>query len=253
MPEETTSAVPIPIEEVLAQLKTRGFESGGFTTPLRDFYGRLTEITGVMRTGNSGPYLQVLYNFGELEVLESTEPYLAPTAQIAVSQSTRERSRMGYLGHSIDNIINAGLPDDAPAEQVKGQEFLRGKRQRWVITGGHPIWNQQQGKEIPVECWTVMEVEGFNASTPIPATTGTTADGSAATGKTAMQEAIDLLDGKTLADWQQVVFTNDIVRVDTELVNKILGGQFVPEIVSSGAFTIDGDGVYHKAEPPATA
>ena len=33
-------------DQVLAQLQTRGFESGGFGSPLRHFRGKLTSITG---------------------------------------------------------------------------------------------------------------------------------------------------------------------------------------------------------------
>ena len=38
----------IPQEQVLAQLKTRGFETGGFRSPLRHFRGKLDSITGSM-------------------------------------------------------------------------------------------------------------------------------------------------------------------------------------------------------------
>ena len=67
--------------------------------------------------------LEVLYNFAELKVFESTEPYLAPVTQIPIMHSTRSKSIMGVLGASIDKIINAGVATDATPDKVKNQDF----------------------------------------------------------------------------------------------------------------------------------
>ena len=101
-------AVALTEEQVLASLQTRGFEDAYVSTPLRDFWGALKSITGEMRPGRDGSYLVALYNFEGVEVIDSVEPYTSPIAQIDIPASTKAKSKMGYLGASIDKIINAG-------------------------------------------------------------------------------------------------------------------------------------------------
>ena len=73
----------IPQEQVLAQLKTRGFETGSFRSPLRHFRGKLDSITGsmVQRGQMAQPRLEIAYNLSDIEVFESTEPYPFPIAR----------------------------------------------------------------------------------------------------------------------------------------------------------------------------
>ena len=232
--------------EVLAQLRTRGFEDGFQRTPLRDFWGTLTDISGQMREGDRGAYLVALYNFTDIEIVKTTEPYLSPIAQIEVAASSRAKSGMGYLGKSIDNIINAGLPNDAPVDQVKNQDFLIGKKLHMMLTPGHMIWNQQAGEERPRDCWELVEIAGVGAApvqTAAPAQA--TAQAPTTSAQTPAQAAIALLDGKNEQQWHQEVFVNDVVKVDAELVKSIIGRTFLPPLETAGVVTKDENGIYH--------
>ena len=84
MTPEAVPAIPLTQDQILAQLMTRGFEQGFQRSPLRDFWGKLTSITGEMRTGQSGSFAVALYNFDEVEVIESVEPYTSPIGQVEV-------------------------------------------------------------------------------------------------------------------------------------------------------------------------
>lgn len=257
----------IPVEQVLAQLKTRGFEEGFSRTPLRDFRGRLGAITGNMITRFQPPRMEVIYNFAELEVIVSTEPYLAPVAQITLLYSNRKDSGMGILGSSIDKIINAGMENEpelvpgaqpgmmVPNPKLRKQEFLIGKMVQFRMTPGHPIYNKSKGGPVPTDCWECVWVEGFGAAAPTPMPQPTAATpppgyvpqptAAPQMVKTPAQQAVALLEGKTEQQWNQAVFNDPIVRTDAALINKILQKQFLAPLIMAGQVTVDAAGLYH--------
>ena len=211
------------------------------------------------------PRLEVAYNFADVEVFVSTEPYPFPVAQIAVMHNSRVQSQMGYLGASMDKILNAGLNENAPQSQAKNQDALINVVQEWMITPGHMMPAKgDDGKwtEMPQDCWEVVWVEGMGgtpysgapatpaaptpAGAPAPAPTAATPAAAPAT-TTPLQRAIDLIDGKTQQQWNNVVFQDAQVKADTALVNSIITGTFLAPLVESGVLTMDADGVYHKA------
>jgi hypothetical protein len=232
-------------EQVLAQLRTRGFETGGFRSPLRHFRGKLNSITGSMVQRGQMPAakLEVSYNFSNVEVIESTEPYPFPIAQISLIHSNRVKSAMGVLGASIDKVINAGLDENAPQEKVKNQDYLVGKVQEWKVTPGHMMWDADQKVETARECWEVISVVGVGS---VPTVAGQSVAPTAGT-TTPVQRAIELLDGKTLQQWNNMVFQDPIVRAGGgDLVNSIINGEFIPPLEAAGIISKDENGIYHK-------
>jgi len=239
-------------EQVLAQLQTRGFESG-FRSPLRHFRGKLDSITGSMVQRGQMPQakLEVSYNFSELEVFETTEPYPSPIAQISMMHSRRDRSNSGVLGASVGRIINAGVNENIPQgdPRVKNQDFLIGKVQEWKVTPGHMMWDNDKQMETPREAWEVVYVEGVGGTphsgvattveapaTPTPA---------APTGVTPIQQALNLLDSKTQQEWNTLIFQDPLVKGDAALVKKIVDATFVSGMEATGMVTKDENGVYH--------
>lgn len=239
-------------QDVLNQLRTRGYESGGFRSPLRHFRGKLTSITGsmVQRGNMQQARLEVAYNFSDVEVFDSTEPYPHPIAQITIMHSTRTKSGMAVLGTSMDKILNANIDKNTPQEQAKNQDALIGVMQEWKVTSGHMMWDSKEEKETPRECWEVVWAEGFGG-TPHSGTTPTTTANPASTpttssGETPLQRAINLLDGKTQQQWNNIVFQDEVVKNDTALINNIINGKFLPPLEEAGTITKDDNGVYHK-------
>lgn len=250
MPESMEQ--PIPVEQVLAQLRTRGFETGGFRIPLRWFRGKLDTITGSMvkRGRMTEARLEVLYNFSELEVFESIEPYPFPIAQINVMYSTREKSGMGVLGASIDKVINAGLDGNLPQEKAKNQDFLIGKVQEWRITPGHMMWDMEKQAETPRDSWEVTYVEGIggtpHSGVVIPtATVSPTATPTPQSKISPTQQAINLLEGRTQQEWNQIVFTDTVVRLDPQLPTAIINNTFIPPLLEAGIITKDDNDRFH--------
>ena len=249
-------STPVPPDQVLTQLRTRGFETGGFGSPLRHFRGKLDSIAGAMVQRGNMPQarLELTYNFSDVEVFVSTEPYPFPIAQISMLHSNRVKSGMGVLGASIDKIINAGLDENAPQEQAKNQDFLTGKVQEWKFTAGHMMPDRDdQGNwtEKPREAWEVVYVEGVGgtahsgAGAAAPVAGDAPAPVPAATEVTPIQQALNLLDGKTQQEWNNIVFQDPIVKADAALTNSIIGGTFLSPMVESGMLTVDENQIYH--------
>jgi hypothetical protein len=199
----------------------------------------------VQRGAMTQARLEVSYNFSEIEVFESTEPYTSPIAQISLLHSNRIKSAMGILGASIDKIINAGLGENVAQEQVKNQDFLIGKVQEWRVTPGHMMWNADAGQETPRECWEVVYVEGVGGAphggVAAPVTTKAQPDAI-----TPVQQALNLLDGKTQQQWNNSVFQDPMVKGSPDLINQIISGSFLSAMESSGQITKDENGIYHK-------
>jgi len=243
--------IPLTPEQVNEQLRTRGFEAGGFRSPLRHFRAKLDSITGSMVQRGNMPQakLEVLYNHSQLEVYESIEPYPSPVAQINIMHSTRTKSNMGVLGASMDKLINAGLNENLPQDQAKNQDFLVGKVQEWKMTPGHMMWDNDKQAETPRDAWEVVYVEGVGGtphsgvSAPTPAPTEQPAP---VTGVSAVQQAINLLDGKTQQEWNNLVFQDPLVKADTELTSNIINGTFLAPLEAAGTVTKDANGIYHK-------
>ena len=244
MPDERQSAVPLTQEQILAQLQTRGFESGFQATPLRDFWGALTSITGEMRSGQRGAFAVSLYNFEEIEVIQSIEPYTSPVAQLEIPISKAAKSKMGYWGDSVDDLINPGVDKSVPQNTpgIKGQGYLIGKRLHVVLTPGHPIPHRDDStgkwEDRPQDCWVLLEIQGESTPTQIP-----TSD-VAKPAVDAAALALGLLNGKTLQQWHQGVFSNPSVKKDTKLINLIISGQFISGLEGAGKVTKDVNGVY---------
>ena len=190
--------------------------------------------------------LEVTYNFSEVETFLATEPYPFPIAQISIMHSNRTKSGMGVLGASMDRLLNTDLDENTPQEQAKNQDILIGVMQEWKVTPGHMMWDNDLQKETPRESWEVVWAEGFGGTPcsgvaePTPTKAPTTG------GETPVQRAINLLDGKTQQEWNNVVFQDTVVKNDTALVNSMITGQFLPPLEQSGVVTKDDDGVYHK-------
>lgn len=240
-------------EQVLAQLQTRGFESGGFRSPLRHFRGKLDTITGSMEQRGQMPQakLEVHYNLSELEIFQTTEPYPSPITQINIWHNNRDNSPMGVLGKSIDAIINAGENENALQAAVKNQDFLIGKIQEWKVTPGHMMWDGDQQKQTPRDAWEIVYIEGVggtpHSGVATPATTNPapTATVAPAAVLTPAQQALNLLDNKTQQDWNSLVFQDPIVRGDPALVKTIIDATFLSSMEAAGQVTKDENGVYH--------
>lgn len=243
-------------EEMLAQLRVRGYEDGFQRTPLRDFWGDLKGIRGTLNEKVTPPRVEVVYYFEGLEVITSTTPYTDPIAEITIPNSTRRQSGMGVFGASIDKVLNAGLPEDADPTQIKGQDYLLDKRLHMKMTGGHMMWDGRQKQEVPRECWELVEVEGESEPTPAPKPVAKAtqplpkapAPAQLKNEAGGSKQAIELANGKTEQQFYNEFFKNPTLKSNGIMVTKVMNRKLLPELVDGGLLEKDENGIYHKVE-----
>ncbi len=236
--------VAVPESEVLAQLITRGFETGGkFGWPVQEFKGKLDTISGAMVQFGSmtQPKLEVRYNFSDVLVIRAREPYPSPIGQVAIMFSKADKSGMGVLGKSLDKVINTGEDPSTPQERVKNWDLVVGKVHHWSQTMGHLMWDGKQ--ETPREAWEVMSVEGMGSAV-VP---GAVATPGAPVAVSPAAQALSLLNGKSLQDWNNIVFQDPLVKGDGTLTGNIIDGSFMTNALGSGLVTVDENGIHHVA------
>jgi len=209
---------------------------------------------------------RVTLNFKEIEVIEAVEPYAFPTYSTRpMTLSNRKKSVWGVLGESFNDLVDHALyseiqlkpklddgsdnPDFIkPADRMDIESCI-GKRFGLVLADGEngrpdpPLLfdgraNEGQGADVPRPTWMVYSVEGVAV-----------AGGS---GKTPYEAAMELLDGRTAAEFNDKVLADQYIRSDTALLSSMSKPESAPDsflatMVSTGQFTKDaGTGVYTR-------
>lgn len=224
--------------------------------PLRRFTGILANMPTEKRVfgegSNSRETIQVQLNFKDIEVQEATEPYHFPIFTIRLSLSNRKKSRWGAFGESYNQIVDqhyvAAQLDPTKPEYVKSTERMDledsiGKRLGIVLADGEDgrppqtlLYDGRSQVERPTSCWQVYSVQDI---------------GVAGTTTSAIDIAMDLLNHKSLAEFNIAALKNPTIRGDIALLQAIskpvsADDSFSNTMVASGIFTKDGDGVYHR-------
>ena len=203
-------------------LPIRGL-SDGFDTPLQDFWGTLVSIDQKQEDfgGKGKPKLKATFNFKDVKVILSTEPYNFPTAPIVFFWSGAKRSGWGILSNSITKLI----PEDQPVE------FLIGKKVHMVLTAGHTFGKDKKTNEdIIKDCWEVLEIEGI------------------ATKLNARERVLDIIDGKTDVQFNQAAVGDPVLKTDSELMSQLIGQTLLPALEASNKIKKDEGGVWHKVK-----
>lgn len=191
-------------------------EGGGARTPLREFKGKLDKYYGEFQERFNRT--QVHLAFTEVEVVESTEPYDFPIADIVIPFSSRARSLWGIFSKSLAKV----LPDGTDIVDAVGSVL------HLKYTGGHMLWDGS--KETPRDAWEVVAVAEVAAK---------------AVKVDPMVRALQLLDGKTVQQFNQAALSDPVVRSDTIVQASIMQKRFIAEAIIKGLVTADVDGVHH--------
>jgi len=216
------------MSEIDNLISFRGLKVGFQATPLRHFRGVFDEYKAELVTRFTPPRTYVNLMFSEVDVIESTEPYPFPIAQLSIPFSDREVSTWGVLAKSAVKFL----------EEKEDISNLEGKVLEMKFTGGHMMWDGKQGKETPRECWEVIGISGSGVAT--------LAEGKQQVDTNASRNrAVELLDGKTEQEWNQAVFTDPITKADPALLTTIIDRSFIPTMVAAGKVSKDDKGIYH--------
>lgn len=180
--------------------------------------------------GGTRKSIMVTFNFKDLEIIDSTEPYVLPIAQIRIPfsnpQGTSEKTRWAGLSGSLRTL---GIPT---------LDWLVGKHQEWkqmphTISGMvNPDAANPRDRfgDIEAEVWKVIAVEG-----------------AVATNDELEAELLTLADGKTEAEYYQALTQNPNVLKRPDLVGEITDRTLVGKLLLGGKLVRSAEGVLTKA------
>jgi hypothetical protein len=204
-------------------------ETKAFGTPLLQFRGTLKEyISKPQKDDASGRSFMVIgFNFTDIEVIASTDPYAFPICTIDVGYSQTEVTRWGALAKSIKKLYG----------RTPALDEIVGKQQEWVY-GPCKLRTKEgdQWKDIEDRAWQIVSIDGLGSPAQM------TADIDA--------HVLDLLDGKTEQDFQQVFFVDPEIRKHPELIEQATNRQLLPTLEAAGRAYRDDGGVWHKGAKP---
>lgn len=197
-------------------------------TPLEHFRGVLKDYVAEDRQPEGGnPYKVITFNFIELEVLRSSEPFPFPAAPIPISWSTSSNTKWAALAASARKVL--------PAEDI---ELLVGTKQEWELRPCKlRAKSSETGKWEIVDgvAWQINSVEGY---------------GSAENAGVDLTERLcDLADGKTEVEFNTAVFADSDLRAMpgfTKAVESITSRQFFPMMQTAGKLRMDSEEKWHK-------
>ena len=239
--------------------------------PLRRFTGILDSMPKEKKFYGEGENkresYQVSLNFKELDVLESIEPYHFPIYSVTVTESNRKKSKFGVFGVSLASILDQqysdAQKDPSSPEYVRPSDRMDlkdciSKRIGMVLADGeegrppmHELFDGRskdeahpKGQDVPTAAWEVYMVEGIGIA--------------GEEGISPLEKAMELLDGKTLAEFNSAALASDSVRSDVELLNSIgmavsAPKSFTNTMIASKQFYKSQDGIFHKGPPPSVA
>ena len=212
----------------MPDISIKGLEKSGYRHPLIHFKGVLQKYTP--QPPNEQSRISVHFDFTDVEVIESREPYDFPVAQIRVLFSKRDSSAWGVFGASIERI-----------DKELDVPFLTGKMQEWKYTEGHSLGFKDKvtQEDVEIGAWEVMSIGEQTTIAGITASSGAPS-----------QDAVvlELLAEKTMAEFNILIFADP--RVSMETKQKAIDKKLVQGLIANGTVSVDKDGKHHLAERP---
>jgi hypothetical protein len=200
--------------------------AAGMTPPVLHFKGKLADITDEVRPQRNNPNKSsnwLLFDFSNMEVIESSEPFSFPTYRIQFLELNIPGSAWEAFKKSIRDCGYAG-PIDGLLEKTFEMQWATATLSLPKEGGG---FENKEGN-----CWLARSIEGVeNTSGEL------------------LAWIIDNVDGKDETTFK-VQFTADAtLRSKTgyqETLQQIMNSTLLAGLVSAGSLTVDGSGIYHK-------
>ncbi len=191
--------------------------------------------------GSPRKYQVITFNFKDLEVIKSTEPYAFPIAVLSIGYALPTVSRGNTRWDAFAGSVRKLTPDP-------DLDLLVGKRQTWAMLPAtlrqalteedgtpkldgrlRPLWG-----DVKSDCWQVKEIEGL----------GSTAESD----EEFMGFLVGEADGKTPTDWYEALLGDRrVTQGRGDIVTAITERKLLDTLLTAGKLTQDSDGVLHKA------
>jgi len=206
----------------------KGLMATGFKTPLVEFNGRLLVIMPATRFNN----IYYDFNYGEIEVIQATMPYLFPTAVLQVKYSSAENSGWGILGDSYAAVLGVGRDDVDLEAQVGKMHHMVSRMKEY----GESQEVDEAGHKKPIigQVWEVKSLDGLSAGV---------AGGSAAI-PTIEAHLLILLNGKNDAQFLGAALQDPLVKADP-IQSQLIDQTWIPVQLALGKVVKDAaTGIY---------
>ncbi len=208
-------------------------ETRPFGTPLRRFKATLQNYVSEKRQDQASnrEYMTIQFNFVDLVVMESVEPYPFPIATIGIGYSTTTDTRWDVFASSIKKLF--GTTPSLDEIVSKGQEwgYLPCKLTKRLESG--------EWIKAPDEGWQLVSLDGLDSGSAEQAAQDIT------------ERIIEMADGKTDQAFLQDFYQDPEVRKHPDLITAASNRSLLASLEAAGRISRDSNGVWHKAEVPA--
>lgn len=229
------------------------------------------------RTRTNREWIRIGFRFLDIEVIEATEVYPHPTADLSMFYSdpaTTPRRKAGEgtddwgawsestraIYGDRDDVLDDLMGGQVPAQGEGRMPENPGRRQHWkriptlMRVGpksedwrdGEPEEWKTKWHDETVMAWRVLEVEGVGSYTIEGQSVQSGANGAATGQMDLLQHVVDLADGKTDAAFHEVALDDPKVMQNPGLVDQLNQRQFVANMISMQRLSRDDSGVLHK-------
>ena len=196
--------------------------------PLIEFIGDLVDINERIQPRRNDPSKTnsiIVFDFANIDVVTSNEPYTFPTTQVEIFEMNMPNTQWEAFKASVRQCGYAG--------DLNG---LIGKRMTFKWSAANlSSKNQTTGKYEVKEasCWQVTNIEG------VENTSGQLLD-----------SVLGIVDGKSAADFKSAFLADNSIRSLTgyaDMLAQVMKNETLDILVSAGKLTVDTNGIYHKA------
>jgi hypothetical protein len=195
---------------------------------------------------NAKPRMSLQFDFVDITVIDTEEPFPFPIVSITVNYSDRTETQWAAWAASVKKLI----PAEETSKYNQPYEVLVGKVQEWAWAPcrirrpqtdeeGEPVLDasgRQKWAAQDADAWQIVSVEGFGGN---------------AGGASIYDLIVDYLDGKDDRDFMQWLFTDMSIKSVTghaTAVEAQAERKLIPMLLERGVMTQDASGIYHKAE-----
>jgi hypothetical protein len=252
-PEQGSPQAPSGLVPSWRGLKT------GFGTPVREFVGTFNHWQ--INQARFGTMVQM--DFSQCQILASDSPYPYAEVTIEIKYSDQGNSGWGVVGTSLAEALGVEL-NALNIDALKGQtlhmyryekdygtnqqgEQMRGWVWKCVTTlqsGENATMLTGTPNEITLS--PVVATPPSNSASPTPPPPAPTPP-QATAAQGAEARALELLNGKNLAEFFQVALPDATIKTDPSISTSIMGGQFVESMIAAGRVTVDSSGIHRIA------
>jgi len=193
----------------------------------------------------------IVFSFNKLQIITmrpDASPYVLESCDFAIKHSDAERSGFGFVQTSINNALGLSK-EDSDLFLVEGKE--------WHVTSHLFNWGKIPGSTKMDEngdTWGEVFTFALAGATPVAAnnvSAPVAANPTAPVGNlTGEQIALQLLHGKTLAQWLPAIMSQETIKADVALSGSITNQTWLASMTAAGTITVDpATGVYNVLTP----